>query len=366
MTVSTDLCDLLLGCYTDDHGDGAGISRANALPDGTLAEPRLVATASSPSFVATHPTLPAAYAVAEFEQTLTAFTVDEDGALTPLGDAWPAGVAVCHVAVDPQGRFAVVACWGDGHVIAYDLDENTGGITARHEAPSATDPHTPEEVAAAPKPPAPRQSRAHASLFLSDGRVMTTDLGFDLARVWRRRPSGELELDHEVTLPAGSGPRHLALHPAGHVYIVTEYSTEVFVLSPDATVSDAAGSGSLGRFALAEVVPVFADGAHAGDAGAHISLDEAAAHVHVTVRGSNRIAVLDVLDGGARLRPAADVPCGGDWPRHHLQRGGVIHVTNQKSSDVTTWALEEATGIPHRLLQTLPTGTPTCLAPLGV
>lgn len=355
MTVSTDLPGVLIGAYTDDHGTADGVSRAATRADGALAEPRLAAAISSPSFVAAHPSLPVAYAVGEFTETLNVFRATDDGALDRLGDPWPAGAAACHVAVDPHGRFAVVACWGDGRVVCYDLDAG-GGILNRREAAKAHDPHAAQAADPdyhQPEGEAPRQSRAHASLFLADGRVMTTDLGFDLARVWRYDPDAGLLLDHEVVLPFGSGPRHLALHPAGHVYIVTEYSTQVFVLSPDAS----------GRFALAQSLSPLADGSHPGDAGAHISIDEAAAHVHVTVRGSNRIAVLDVLENGAALRAAGDVPCGGDWPRHHLQRDGVIHVTNQRSADITTWALDPATGIPARLLQTLKTGTPTCLIP---
>lgn len=343
-----------IGSYTSDaDGAGEGISRSVPTPGG-LAPAALAARTDSPSFLATHPALPVVYAVGEAAQTLTAFSVAEDDALTQLGEPQPAGVSACHVAVDPDGRFAVVACWGDGQVIAYDLDPVTGAIGARHAAAPAIDPHGAAAIAA-PAPSAPRQSRAHASLFLPDGRVMTTDLGFDLARVWRWQQGTGLTLDHEVALAAGSGPRHLALHPNGTVYIVTEYSIEVLVLAPDAS----------GRFALASVVPVFAGGPHDGDAAAHITIDETAAHVHVTVRGSDRIAVLDVLDEGARLRPAGDVPCGGTWPRHHLQRDGVIHVANQLSNDIATLRLDPATGIPDETIQTLSTGSPTCLVPLA-
>jgi 3-carboxymuconate cyclase len=354
MNASHALPDLLIGSYTgDSNGSGEGVSRVSSLPDGTLGEPRLAVEADSPSFLAVHSRLPVVYAVGEVAQTLSAFRLADTGILAdagilePIGGAWPAGAAVCHVAVDPHGRFAVAACWGDGRVIAYDLDDQTGAITARREAAPAADPHAGARVP-------DRTSRAHASLFLPDGRVMTTDLGFDLARVWRWTPDAGLELDHEVTLPVGSGPRHLAQHPAGHVYIVTEYSIDVLVLTPDAS----------GRFSLAAAVPVLAGGAHDGDAAAHISLDEGARHVHVTVRGANRIAVLGVRDGGARLEPIADVACGGDRPRHHLQREGVIHVANQRSSEVATFLIDPVTGIPEQLLQTVPTGTPTCLVAL--
>ena len=52
-------------------------------------------------------------------------------------------------------------------------------------------------------------------------------LGFDLVRTWRPTASG-LAPDHDVVLPRGTGPRHLVLHPSGHLHVVTEYSGEVF------------------------------------------------------------------------------------------------------------------------------------------
>ena len=77
----------------------------------------------------------------------------------------------------------------------------------------------------------PRASHAHAAAFLPDGRIATTDLGFDAVRVWRAGPS-TLVPDHVVALPRGSGPRHMVVHPSGHLHVVTEYSCEVFTLAP--------------------------------------------------------------------------------------------------------------------------------------
>jgi 6-phosphogluconolactonase len=363
------LSDLWCGSYTaDSDGHGSGISVIRAGDNGALLPAQPAVAADSPSFLAEHPSLPVVYAVGEFAKTIQAYSIvgaDQGAAdaadaaagaagadatggtpedptadlLRPLGDAWPAGEAVCHVTVDPAGRYAIAACWGDGQVLAYELDQ-AGRITARHAAEAATDPYADGD----------RQSRAHASIVLPDGRILTTDLGYDIARIWRYELGRGLVPDHEVTLPHGSGPRHPALHPSGHVYIVTEDSVEVVVLAPDAA----------GRYSIVHVASVMKGGSHDGDTAAHISVDESGEHVHVTVRGANRLAVLAVRDGGARLEPVTGVDCGGNWPRHHLQRGPVLHVANQLSDSITTFQLD-AGGVPTALLQTLPVGTPTCL-----
>ena len=294
------------GSYTADSGGrGTGIGAVAAAADGTLRWLGVAAAADSPSFLAVHPSLPVVYAVAEQARTVRAYRRAGAFGLEPAGPAWPAGDAACHVAVEPSGRFLVVCCWGDGQVLFYELDAD-GGIMDRTAAAESRDPYG-EAPGGGPGEREKRPSRAHAALMLADGRVMTTDLGHDLLRIWNVRsgPGLALEpvLDHEVVLPRGSGPRHLVQHPGGHVFVVTEYSIEVAVagLSPDS-----------GEFRLGFVGPATAGGALPDDSAAEIALAADGRHAYVGVRGSNRICVLEVEAGGAALRPVADVPSGGE------------------------------------------------------
>ncbi|GAB2737737.1 lactonase family protein [Arthrobacter bambusae] len=340
------------GAYTaDSDGNGMGIGAVAAREDGSIAWLGTAVEAPSPSFLAVHPALPVVYAVAEAAQTVRAYRRTGLFGLEPLGEAWPAGAAACHVAVDPSARFIVVNCWGDGNVLLYGLDDD-GGITSRFAAPPAKDPHASVDGGIDIATGGARVSRAHASLMLEDGRIMTTDLGFDLVRVWNYFPDTGLLKDHEVALPVGSGPRHLVQHPsADAVFVVTEYSIEVVVLLP----------GADGRFALHRRGPATAGGAADGDAAAEIALSPDNRFVYTGIRGSNRISVLAVEGSGTRLRPVADVPSGGDWPRHHLVRDGWLHVAHERSNQVTTFALDHATGIPGDVLDQLNTGSPTAL-----
>lgn len=337
--------DLWCGSYTGPHGDGEGIWALRVADDESVSVAGVAATADSPSFLAAHPRHPLVYAACEFAQTVQAYRRD-GAALVPVGEAWHAGEAVCHVAVGPSGDYAIACCWGDGQVVHYALDA-AGGIVARQSAPAASDPH-PEAAAAEG---GTRRSRAHQALVLPGGRLLTTDLGYDLVRVWRAGPH-ELEADHEVVLPAGSGPRHLARHPAGFVYAISELSSEVFVLGEDDS----------GRFAVLQRGSATRAGRRDGDAGCEITVSGDGRFVHTTTRGRNVVTTHAVRDGGARLEAVADTDCGGDWPRHHLQDGDVLRVANQRSGTVATFRLDAATGIPS-LLGTAPVGTPTCLLP---
>jgi 6-phosphogluconolactonase len=333
------------GSYTSDSGGhGAGIGAISAAPDGTLIWRGTAVKADSPSFVAVHPSLPLVYAVGESTQSVQAYRRRGEFGLEAIGEPWPAGEAACHVAVSPEGKFLTVACWGDGQVLLFELDDD-GGITSRFSAAPSADPYG-----------SGRPSRAHASLMLADSRVMTTDLGHDLLRVWTYTAGAGLALDHDVVLPKDSGPRHLVQRADGTVLVVTEYSIEVFAVRTDP------GSG---HFELAGQSPATAGGAKEGDSAAEIALSSDGKRAYVGVRGSNRISVLDVDGAPEAVRPLMDCGSGGDWPRHHLVRAGWLHVAHERSHDVTTLRLDPETGLPGEVQSRLITGSPTALVMAG-
>lgn len=338
------------GCYTADrNGNGKGITALSADHEGQLTSVGLAIAANSPSFLALHPTLPVVYAVAEEGKTVRAYRRTGDTELEVFGEPWPAGEATCHVAVDLQGRFIVATCWGDGQVILYELDHD-GAITSRTTAAAAVDPHT----ATSPTDGA-RPSRAHSSLMLPDGRVMTTDLGHDVVRVWQYIPGEGLQPDHQVVLPKGSGPRHMARHHSGTVFVNTEYSVEVAAvrMEPD------------GTYELTAIVPTSINKPFEGDSGAEIALSPDGRFAYVGVRGSNRICVLKASHHGTELEPFADVPSGGDWPRHHLVREGWLFVAHERSNDVVSFTIDAETGVPDGPVSRVETGSPSVLVPAG-
>lgn len=348
MTSSTTDAIIWTGTYTPDGGGRAeGIGALRAHEDGSLDWLGTAAKAQSPSFLAVHPTLPVVYAAAEQRKMVQAYRRAGTFGLEPYGDPQPAGEATCHVAVDPLGRFVTAACWGDGQVILYRLDPD-GGLTGRFPAPPSVDPH------ASLSPGERRQSRAHASLMLRDGRVMTTDLGHDTIRVWNYLPGTGLAADHEVALPFGSGPRHLVQHSTGNVFVVSEYSVEVFILRPEA-----------GTFELVFRGPATSGGSQPGDSAAEICLGPQGNYAYVGVRGSNIISTLEVGGGGTELLPVQDTPSGGNWPRHHLVRDTWLHVAHERSDNVATFALDPVSGLPGRQVYDVKTPSPTALVPAG-
>lgn len=377
-----------VGGYTadmDGRATGVGVLQAGAADDvlagGALSFRGDAAAASgSPSWIAAHPTLDVVYAAMEGAGTVQAFRRTGEATLQAFGEPVAAGEIVCHVAVAPDGSFLVADCWGDGTVVRMTLDA-AGRPSRPVPAPVARDPyesaepelpgafdleallrgHAPDgetvaeatpESAADPEEGPQRRSRAHAAAFLPDGRIATTDLGFDLVRIWRPGAAG-LVADHEVVLPQGAGPRHMVVHPSGHLHVVTEYSCEVFTLAPTPS----------GRWTIVSAAST-SPAAALDDAAAELALSRDGEHLYAGLRGSDTIATLRVRGAGDRLDPVALVEAGVEWPRHHVVVRDTLLVAGQRSDDVVSLTLDERTGVPGRVRHRAEVPTPSCLLPV--
>lgn len=384
-----------------------------AWASGTLSYGRLAtrAPSPSPSWLAAHPTLDIVYAAHEGAGAIAAYERTDVLRLRPLGWSLRVGDLPCHIAVAPDGAFLVVTCYGDGRVVRVSLDA-AGGLGAAIVVTEDVirDPHSGEalvddqdffaaagvrdlralaaslaedarvaagehealvrdgdggapgagEVDASAAASTlqldvsgdapPRSSHAHSTAFLPDGRIATTDLGFDAVRIWRSA-TNTLQPDHVVALPRGSGPRHMVVHPSGHLHVVTEYSCEVFTLAPRED----------GRWGVVAGVQVSADVNVGFDFPSELSADRRGNFLYAGVRGSDAIATLRVRGSGERVEAIALVESGGEWPRHHLLAHDTLLVANQLSGEVTSLPISERTGVPGRVRHRSEAGSPSCL-----
>ncbi|MDR6866953.1 6-phosphogluconolactonase (cycloisomerase 2 family) [Microbacterium resistens] len=340
----------------------------------TLAYRGAVVPAASPSWLAAHPRLDVVYAALEGAGAVAAFTRSGETSLTPLGRPVDAGESVCHLAVAPDGGSLIASCYGDGRVVRFGLGPDGSLLQAvaddaaelraallGEELPesgaaadplAASDPYASDPDRLDPNG-SPRVSHAHASAFLPDGRIATTDLGFDLVRFWRQGPSG-LILDHEVVLPRGTGPRHMVVHPSGHLHVVTEYSCEVFTLA----------AGPDGRWAVVAATMTAPIAQIGSDFPAELARSRDGATLYTALRGSNTIAALRVRGAGEIVEPLALADSGVDWPRHHLVHDGLLLVAGQRSDDIVVLDLDDRTGAPGRLRHRTPAPAPTVFLPV--
>jgi 6-phosphogluconolactonase len=326
------------GGYTADAG-GSGIGITGLALDAITGEIAVVGTAvetPSPSFLLAHGDM--LYAVGEASDRVEAFRRGPGGSLQWAGGQPSGGSGPCHLHV--VDGLLLTSHYGDGVVAVHPLaDDGSIGEAVQLLAASGSGPR--------PQQDGPH---AHSTLHVGGGIVLSADLGTDAVHVHALR-DGRLDRVGAVSLPPGTGPRHMALLASGRVLLVGEL---------DGTLHALEGAGASWRVAGSTACAAEPD---ARDSAAEVQVSADGRRAYVGLRGSDRIAVVGIGDDGA-LAPLAAFDGGGETPRHHVLVDDRLHVANQGSGTVASFRLDPATGLPTAGPAVIAVPSPTYLLPV--
>ncbi|MCF3181107.1 lactonase family protein [Streptomyces polychromogenes] len=336
-----------IGSFTS--GGGRGVLTAAVDPaTGALTPLSAEGSLPDPSYLALDPATGVLYAVSETERGAAgAFRPTAEG-LVPLGTPVPVGGSgPTHLSL--AGRRLLTANYTSGSVSSLPLaaDGSLRGPAAVLEYEgSGPDPD--------------RQAGPHAHQVLPDptGRwVLGVDLGTDAVRVCAPDPAdGRPGVHARVALRAGSGPRHLAFHPAGAVvYVLHE-------LEPLLTVCR--WNADAGRLDPLVEVPVAPEGAPEGVRAfpSAITVSPDGRFLWAAVRGADALVTFSLAGGPEEPRPTGTVGCGGHWPRDLAAdpSGRRLYAANERSGNVTWFEVDPRTGHPART-GSLPVPAASCV-----
>ena len=291
------------------------------LSNGTLTPKGTTGATGSPSFLAVDPARRHLYAVDEANSKVEAFAIDATtGALTHIGtDALSGGTGPAHLTVDGSGKWVLVANYGSGDVgvLPIAVNGSVGAGTSHHAGTNA------HEVV----------------LDATNSFAWVPCLGSNYVAEWSfAAATGALTPPTPATVatPAGSGPRHLALHPTkAFAYLIEETDSMVGAYSVDGA----------GKLTLLQRQSSRAAGASGTNTGAEIQVHPSGSFVYVSNRGDDDLGVFSVgLDG--TLTPIAHTKTGGQTPRQFSidPSGKWLLVANQGSGDVRVFAIGATTG----------------------
>ena len=233
------------------------------------------------------------------------------------------GDAPCHLALSHDQSLLAVANYASGSVSVFDLDRDGLPIEPAHVfAHKGSGPNR------------ERQTSPHAhwvGFDAEDRWLYATDLGTDEIRAFAVAPApGGNRVQAAGTAfhaPAGSGPRHLLLHPQVQrvAYLANELTNTLTVLV-----------GGEGRFAAARTVSTLPEGYEGPSIVAHLAINAAGDRLYVSNRGHDSIAVF-VLDAKGDPRLVQHAPAGAAYPRHFvlLEDEGLMVIANEKDECVT-------------------------------
>jgi 6-phosphogluconolactonase len=299
-----------------------------------------------PSFITLSPDQRFLYAVNELGKFrehdgggASAFAVDwETGALSLLNDQPVHGADPCHAQVDPTGHWLVTANYtgGSHSVLPIEEDGRLGMIRSllRHSGSG--------------------DALAHSSQFSPDGkRLYACALGLNQVVGYEfDAASGAASPASHADMPAGAGPRHLALHPTlSLLYVINESGSTVSVLSR----GDASG-----RMEVLQTLPTLPAGSSERNSCADLHLSPDGRFLYGSNRGHNSLAVFAIGNDGL-LSPIGHVPTGGDCPRGFgVLANGLILVANERSDNIVAFRIGED-GMPVATGAATSVPSPTCV-----
>lgn len=335
---------LFIGSYTSPgRGEGILACRQN-VETGELSALALEKGARSPSFLCLSPDRTILYAVNEEGKpgSASSYRIDrETGRLDLVSQVSSEGEAPCHLCTSPDGSFVFVANYGDGSVACL---------------PAGPDGRLKPASAVRRNP----GGNAHWVGFDPTGQfLLSVDKGRDVIDVLRTTDGRILAHDPGTAeLPDGTGPRHLAFHPNGHIaYVNGEKDLSAMVLGFD---------GERGTFEPLQKLPTLPVGAKGeGFSTAEIAVHPNGKHLFVSNRGLNSLARFAIEPDG-RLRALGHLTVAAN-PRHFAfdPAGRFLYVASQDDDRIDSFRYVERDGSLTRTDFGLRSGSPVCILFLG-
>ncbi|ORZ01444.1 Lactonase, 7-bladed beta-propeller-domain-containing protein [Syncephalastrum racemosum] len=320
---SSSMIPIFVSGYTDKGGKGI---YSYSFENGNLTGGRLIAESDSPSWILVdHNTIYATNEVSEGYVT----TLEKQGEnWTVVDKTSSGGSGPVQLALQKQKQTLWAANYNDGTVGALDLKKNK------------TQAYQPPKSASMGVPDRQESPHAHSVLLVEDDKLVgTCDLGSDTVYM---RDTRSREIVHSYTFKNGTGPRHLAATP-DHVYVLSELTNQVFVLSKDLKelkqTLDALPSDFTGEDTGGEIV---------------IHRD----FLYASLRGYDGIATFRIGADGLLSLVGHD-SCGGNHPRHFSTHGDYMIVANMNSNNLVVFKILSNGRIEK--LQSIEHPQPTCV-----
>jgi 6-phosphogluconolactonase len=346
---------LLVGTYDSPKSEGIYVYKFNST-DGSVKEISHVKT-SNPSFLAVAGNQKYIYAVSENGDStgkgggVISFSFNKKtGILTQVSRQSSEGNDPCYISIDQTGKWVIAGNYGSGNFSVLPVTPKGMLGKARQVV---------QHVGSGPDESRQKSPHVHA-VFLKKNNydLYVPDLGIDMIMTYRfDGKTGKVipsKLGH-VSTGAGSGPRHIDIHPNGkYVYLVEELSGSIAVFRDF-------GNGDLHEIQSLSALPLTYKGP-AGGADIHVSPD--GKFLYSSNRGSsNTIAIFSIDAKTGMIKLVDHQYTLGETPRNFNfdPSGKFLLVGNQNSHEVVIFKRDLKTGLLTDTGKRISVGKPVCL-----
>jgi 6-phosphogluconolactonase len=317
------------------RGDGIHVYRVDPAT-GAWTHVQHIGDLVNPSYLALSGDQRFLYSVHGDGDYATAFALDRaSGEAKLLGKGATGGKNGVRQAVDPSGKFLVVANYGSGSVAVLPIMPD-GSLKDQQQLlalPGEPGPHKVEQASSHP----------HDVVFDPSGRfVLVADKGLDRVFVFRfDAATGRLtpaEPDSVKTRPQ-AGPRHLAFHPKLPI---------VWVLNElDSTIATYSWNGERGTLTPIQVMSTLPTDFTGYSTAAEIAVSADGHFVYSSNRGHDSVTVYAADPAKGLLTPIGWQPTQGKVPRFiGLDPAGrYLHAANEQGDTVVTFRVDADRGL---------------------
>ncbi|MCH1624130.1 lactonase family protein [Ferdinandcohnia quinoae] len=302
----------------------------------------------NPSFLTINRANNRLYSVSEVEQgEVVSYGLDlGSGQLVEMNRQKTQGSHPCYISLETNDGCLFAVNYGGGSINIFPLQED-GSIAPLSDVKYYTGSSIVEKHQ--------EQSHPHAIVNIPNtNKFIVTDLGTDLLYVYELQlQTCKFQLVEEVTIPAGSGPRHLVVHPERHnIYVVHELNSSLSVFAYDE------GGESL---QLIQTIGTLTEEFDGSNYCADIHISPTGTHLYVSNRGHHSIATFEILNDG-QLKLIGNTSTMGEWPRNFaiVPNGKFLLVANQHSNSIEVMKIPDDY-VPTEMDRRYSVNQPVCL-----
>jgi 6-phosphogluconolactonase len=334
---------IYVGSYTKDPPGGGsnnpiGLSVFRFDPQTGALAPLQQVPSANPSFVALDPSKRFLYVTNEIDDyegkksgSIEAYAINPDvGTLKLLNRQSLNSPIPAHLAVDPTGRYVVVANYigGDFVVLPIEADGRLGPVSG-----------VLKDTGSGPNKDRQEAPHPHNVVFDQDGRfIVAADLGIDKVQTLRLA-NGGLERVSEASVAPGAGPRHLAFSRNGKTLnVIDELNATITVFDYDPT------TGKIGP--IVQTISTEPPGYSGPHSTAEIAVHPSGKFLYGSNRGAQSIVGYRIDPATGKLSVIGFANQGVNFPRNFVidPSGKWLYVANQKGDNIVQFQINPETG----------------------
>lgn len=250
----------------------------------------------------------------------------------------------CHVSICESNHILLSSNYHENKLIAYNTLE---GLILNYPSVGTYKPFHNDKI---------KNPHFHCAMFTFDNEyILSAQLGLDRLAVYKL-VNNELvnKTDLNFNFPEKTGPRHLTYFDSNYIYVLSELSSEIFVLkytpSKDSILENVQTLSSL---------PKDYKGIKSGAA---IRIHPNNKFLYTSDRGNNSISLFLINSSDGKLKLLDTVSCHGNSPRDFQidPSGKYLLCANEKSNNISVFSINSSTGFLN-FLNSSEIPSPTCI-----